>query len=225
MPEPVRAVDLMRDQNKGIIFVVSAPSGAGKTTLCAELSKRVTGLSRSISYTTRAPRPNERHGTDYYFVTDEKFNEMVEKNEFLEWADVHGHRYGTGRDRVMDLVNLGHDVLLNIDCQGAIHLKKKGVDGVFIYILPPSLEALKARLLERKSDPPEEVARRLKKAREEVWSYREYYYLIVNDQVEQALVELEAVVLAERRKMKRMNLGWIEDTFIKSKPENSLGEA
>jgi len=214
----------MNDRQKGIIFIVSAPSGAGKTTLCTELSQRVPNLSRSISHTTRAPRPGERHGEDYYFVTDDKFDEMVEKNEFLEWADVHGHRYGTGRDRVMELVNQGQDILLNIDCQGAMHLKKKGVDGVFIYVLPPSLEALKARLLERKSDPPEEVARRLRKAREEVWSYREYYYLIVNDQVDQALNELEAIVLAERRKMKRMNLGWIEETFIKAKPDSSIGE-
>jgi len=214
----------MSDYQKGIIFVVSAPSGAGKTTLCAELSKRVPNLSRSISYTTRAPRAGESHGEDYFFVTDDKFTEMVEKNGFLEWAEVHGHRYGTGRDRVMDLVNQGHDVLLNIDCQGAIHLKKKGLDGVYIYILPPSLEALKARLLERRSDPPEEVARRLRKAREEVWSYREYYYLVVNDQVDEALVELEAIVRAERRKMKRMNLGWIEETFIKAKPESAVGE-
>jgi len=214
----------MSDYQKGIIFVVSAPSGAGKTTLCAELSKRVPNLYRSISYTTRAPRAGESHGVDYFFVTDDKFTEMVEKNGFLEWAEVHGHRYGTGRDRVMDLVNQGHDVLLNIDCQGAIHLKKKGLDGVYIYILPPSLEALKARLLERRSDPPEEVARRLRKAREEVWSYREYYYLVVNDQVDEALVELEAIVRAERRKMKRMNLGWIEETFIKAKPESAVGE-
>jgi len=214
----------MSDPQKGIIFVVSAPSGAGKTTLCAELSKRVPNLFRSISFTTRGPRPGEAHGVDYFFVTDDKFTEMVEKNGFLEWAEVHGHRYGTGRDRVMDLVNQGHDVLLNIDCQGAIHLKKKGLDGVFIYILPPSLEALKARLLERRSDPPEEVARRLRKAREEVWSYREYYYLVVNDQVDEALVELEAIIRAERRKMKRMNLGWIEETFIKAKPESAVGE-
>lgn len=214
----------MNDYQKGIIFVVSAPSGAGKTTLCAELSKRVPNLSRSISYTTRAPRVGEAHGVDYFFVTDDKFTEMVEKNGFLEWAEVHGHRYGTGRDCVMDLVNQGRDVLLNIDCQGAIHLKKKGLDGVFIYILPPSLEALKARLLERRSDPPEEVARRLRKAREEVWSYREYYYLVVNDRVDEALVELEAIVRAERRKMKRMNLGWIEETFIKAKPESAVGE-
>lgn len=192
--------------------------------MCAELSNRVPNLYRSVSYTTRTPRPGERHGEDYFFVTDEMFTEMVEKNGFLEWAEVHGHRYGTGRDGVMDPVNEGRDVLLNIDCQGAMHIKKKGVDGVFIYILPPSLEALKARLLERRSDPPDEVARRLKKAREEVWSYREYYYLIVNDQVDQALKELEAIVWAERRKMKRMNLAWIEETFIKAKPESASGE-
>ena len=209
----------MSDAQSGIIFVVSAPSGAGKTTLCSELSKRVPNLDRSISYTTRAPRPGEREGEDYFFATDERFMHMVENDGFLEWAEVHGHRYGTSRDRVMGIVNKGNDVLLNIYCQGAMHIKKKGVDGVFIYILPPSLDTLKARLLERRSDTPEEVARRLKKAREEVWSYREYYYMIVNDRVEQALKELEAIVLAERRKMRRMNLGWIEETFIKAKTE------
>ena len=115
-------------------------------------------------------------------------------------------------------------MILDIDSQGAMQLKKKEVDGVYIYILPPSFEVLKARLMERKSESPDEIAKRLKKAREEIWSYREYYYLIVNDDVERAGKELEAIIIAERIKMKRMNLSWIEETFIKPKfgerPEN-----
>jgi guanylate kinase len=205
------------DQRRGLIFVVSAPSGAGKTTLCQEITRIVPNLQHSISYTTREPRPGEVHGKDYFFVSDTEFRKMIENNEFLEWAEVHGHLYGTSRDLLMGIANRGIDVILDIDSQGAMQLKKKEVDGVYIYILPPSFDVLKARLMERKSESPDEIAKRLKKAREEIWSYREYYYLIVNDSVQKARKELEAIILAERIKMKRMNLSWIEETFIKPK--------
>lgn len=213
------------NDRRGLIFVVSAPSGAGKTTLCQEVTKIVPNLQHSISYTTREPRPGEAHGRDYFFVSHEEFRKMIENNEFLEWAEVHGHLYGTSRELLMNLTNRGIDVILDIDSQGAMQLKKKEVDGVFIYILPPSFEVLKARLMERKSESPEEIKKRLKKAREEIWSYREYYYLIVNEDFKKAQKELEAIILAERIKMKRMNLSWIEETFIKPKfgepPEES----
>lgn len=205
------------DQRRGLLFVVSAPSGAGKTTLCQEITKSVPNLQHSISYTTREPRPGEIHGKDYFFVSDAEFRKMIENNEFLEWAEVHGHLYGTSRDLLMNIANRGIDVILDIDAQGAMQLKKKEVDGVYIYILPPSFEVLKARLMERKSESPDEISKRLKKAREEIWSYREYYYLIVNENVQKAKKELESIVLAERIKMKRMNLSWIEETFIKPK--------
>jgi guanylate kinase len=205
------------DQRRGLLFIVSAPSGAGKTTLCQEITKIVPNLEHSISYTTREPRPGEIHGKDYFFVKNADFRKMIESNEFLEWAEVHGHLYGTSRDLLMGITHRGADVILDIDSQGTMQLKKKEVDGVYIYVLPPSFEALKARLMERRSESPDEISKRLKKAREEIWSYREYYYLIVNDNVQKARKQLEAIILAERIKMKRMNLSWIEETFIKSK--------
>ena len=205
------------DQRRGLLFVVSAPSGAGKTTLCQEITRIVPNLQHSISYTTREPRPGEVHGRDYFFASDAEFRKMIENNEFLEWAEVHGHLYGTSRDLLMGITSRGIDIILDIDSQGVMQLKKKEVDGIYIYILPPSFEVLKARLMERKSESSDEIAKRLKKAREEIWSYREYYYLIVNDSVQKAKKELEAIILAERIKMKRMNLSWIEETFIKPK--------
>lgn len=200
---------------KGIIFVVSAPSGAGKTSLCREVTKLVPNLQYSISYTTRSPRPTEVHGKDYFFVDEATFRNMADKNDFIEWAEVHGNLYGTSREAMMDWINRGIDVVLDIDSQGAMTLKKKYNDGVYIYILPPSFEILRQRLIDRKSDAPDEIARRLQKAREEIWNYRQYYYLIVNSEFNKALKELEAVIIAERIKMKQMTLSWIEETFIK----------
>ncbi len=202
---------------KGLLFIVSAPSGAGKTTLCREVAAQITGLRHSVSYTTRKPRPGETDGRDYFFLDEGGFRKKAERGEFIEWAEVHGHLYGTAWDQVLMHGEQATDLILDIDTQGAMQLKKKEVDGVYIYILPPSFDALKARLMERKSDSLDEISRRLRKAREEIWSYREYNYLIINDDVKRAMTELQAVILAERIKMKRMNFSWIEDTFIKNK--------
>lgn len=204
-------------QGKGLLFVVSAPSGAGKTTLCREVVNQLPGLRHSVSYTTRKPRPGEVDGRDYYFLDEGGFRKKAERGEFIEWAEVHGHLYGTSWDQVLLHSEQGVDVILDIDAQGAMQLKKKEVEGVFIYILPPSFDVLKARLMERRSDAPEEINRRLRKAREEIWSYREYSYMIINDDVKRALSELQAVIVAERIRMKRMNFMWIEETFIKNK--------
>jgi len=204
-------------QEKGLLFIVSAPSGAGKTTLCREVVKQLPGLRHSVSYTTRKPRPGEVDGRDYFFLDEGGFRKKIERGEFLEWAEVHGHLYGTCWDQVMARGEQGMDLILDIDAQGAMQLKKKEIEGVYIYILPPSFEVLKARLMERRSDAPDEINRRLRKAREEIWSYREYYYLIINDDVKRAMTELQAVIIAERIRMKRMNFSWIEETFIKNK--------
>jgi guanylate kinase len=204
-------------QGKGLLFVVSAPSGAGKTTLCREVVTQVPGLRHSVSYTTRKPRPAEVDGRDYYFLDEGGFRKKAERGEFIEWAEVHGHLYGTSWDQLLLHSEQGVDLILDIDAQGAMQLKKKEVEGVFIYILPPSFEVLKARLMERRSDSPEEINRRLRKAREEIWSYREYSYLIINDDVKRARSELQAVIVAERIRMKRMNFTWIEETFIKNR--------
>lgn len=199
--------------------MVSAPSGAGKTTLCKELVSVVPGLHHSISYTTRQPRPGEVHGREYFFVDDAVFQDMVQRNEFAEWAPVYGHFYGTPRSTVTDLMEKGIDVLLEIDVQGAMQIKKKFADAIYIYILPPSIEALRARLLSRGSDSPEEIQRRLQKAREEVWSYREYYYIVRNEDMTQALKELQAIVLAERSKTKRLDIAWLEENFIRERDD------
>lgn len=204
-------------QGKGLLFVVSAPSGAGKTTLCREVVNQLPGLRHSVSYTTRRPRPGEVDGKDYYFLDEGGFRKKIERGEFIEWAEVHGNLYGTSWDQLLHQSEQGSDLILDIDAQGAMQLKKKEVEGVYIYILPPSFEVLRARLMERKSDAPDEINRRLRKAREEIWSYREYYYLIINDDMKKAMAELQAVILSERIRMKRMNFSWIEETFIKNK--------
>lgn len=204
-------------EKQGILFVVSAPSGTGKTTLCRELTKKLPYLTHSVSYTTRSPRPDEVDGREYFFVNETRFREMIERNEFAEWAEVHGNLYGTHNGHLLDIMNRGEDILLDIDSQGAIQMKKRFKDGVFIYILPPSFEVLKSRLTDRGSESTEEIRKRLKKAKEEIWNYREYYYIVVNDDFKKALNDLESIIIAERIKMRRMNLSWIEENFIKNK--------
>jgi len=204
-------------EKQGILFVVSAPSGTGKTTLCREMTIKLPNLTHYVSYTTRSPRPNEVDGREYFFVNETRFREMIERNEFAEWAEVHGNLYGTHNGHLLDIMNRGEDILLDIDSQGAIQMKKRFKDGVFIYILPPSFEVLKSRLTDRGSDSAEEIRKRLKKAKEEIWNYREYYYIVVNDDFEKALNDLESIIIAERIKMRRMNLSWIEENFIKNK--------
>jgi guanylate kinase len=203
----------MAIERRGILFVVSAPSGAGKTTLCKELAATVPGLQPSISYTTRAPRPGEVHGRDYYFVTEQTFQEMVQRNDFAESARVYGHFYGTPRQALTDMMEKGLDVLLEIDIQGAMQIKKKFSDGAYIYILPPSIEALRIRLIQR-GDAPEDIQRRMQKACQEILSYREYDYIVRNEDLKQALHELQAIVYAERARMKRVDLNWLERNFI-----------
>ncbi|MEK7748145.1 MAG: guanylate kinase [Nitrospirota bacterium] len=212
---------IQASDRKGLLFVVSAPSGAGKTSLCREVTPKTPNLVRSISYTTRAPREQEVEGEDYHFVDAEKFRSMVDRNNFIEWAEVHGNLYGTSRSLLMESVDRGVDVILDIDTQGAVTIRKNSSEGVYIYILPPSLEALGQRLIDRKSDPEEEIVRRLQKSREEIWNYRHYDYVIVNGQFKKALKDLEAIILAERVRMKQINHAWIEDTFISQNKTSS----
>ncbi|HLF85525.1 MAG TPA: guanylate kinase, partial [Nitrospiria bacterium] len=174
-------------EKQGILFVVSAPSGTGKTTLCREMTIKLPNLTHSVSYTTRSPRADEVDGREYLFVNETRFREMIERNEFAEWAEVHGNLYGTHNGHLLDIMNRGEDILLDIDSQGAIQMKKRFKDGVFIYILPPSFEVLKSRLTDRGSESTEEIRKRLKKAKEEIWNYREYYYIVVNDDFKKAL--------------------------------------
>ena len=214
---PVLSNDKPVQVRRGILFIISAPSGSGKTTLCKQITANVPGLWHSISYTTRKPRPGEVEGQDYYFLDEDAFRQMIDRNEFVEWAQVYGNLYGTPRKMLSEKMEQGIDVLLEIDVQGARSVKKKFEDAVYIFILPPSFDTLRARLQNRAGDSPDEIQRRLQKAKEEVWSYREYYYIVRNDDLAQSLKELESIFLAERIKTKRLNMTWLEEKFILDK--------
>ena len=199
---------------RGILFIISAPSGTGKTTLCKQLATNLPGLWHSISYTTRKPRSGEKHGQEYYFIGEQTFREMVTRNEFVEWAHVYGHLYGTPWKSLTEKIDQGIDVLLEIDVQGAMQVKKRFEDSVSIFILPPSMTVLRARLQTRASDTPEEIQRRLHKVKEEVWSYREYAYIVRNEDLGRSLHDLESIFWSERLKTKRLNMTWLENNFI-----------
>jgi guanylate kinase len=201
-------------ERRGILFIISAPSGTGKTTLCKQLTANIPGLWHSISYTTRSPRAGEEHGREYFFTDEPTFQSMIDRHEFVEWARVYGHLYGTPRKTLADKIDQGIDVLLEIDVQGALQVKKKFDDAVSIFILPPSMTALRQRLKSRASDTTEEIQRRLQKVKEEVWSYREYAYIVRNDDLTRSLRDLENIFLGERLKTKRLDMTWIENNFI-----------
>lgn len=204
-------------ERRGILYVISAPSGAGKTTLCKQIVASVPGLWHSVSCTTRKPRPGEEHEREYFFLEEKVFHDMVARHEFLEYAHVYSHWYGTPRKPLVDKMEQGIDVLLEIDVQGALQIKKKFGDAVYIFILPPSMDILRARLQGRGSDSQEEIIRRLQKVKEEVWCFREYYYIIRNDDLAQSLRELQSIFVAERLKTKRMDMHWLEQSFILEK--------
>jgi guanylate kinase len=188
----------------GILFIISAPSGSGKTTLTNELLKVVPGLEFSISYTTRPPRGSEQHGREYRFVSQEEFQQMIRRGEFLEYACVFGHCYGTARHILHEAHQRGRDLVLDIDVQGAAQVKALLPEAVSIFILPPSREALEFRLRNRSHaehmDSEEVIRRRLEAARIEIENYRNYDYILVNDRLEQSIVLLKAIVAAERLK-------------------------
>ncbi len=202
-------------KNKGNIFIISAPSGAGKTTLCRMILEQLDDIEFSISYTTRPPRPGEVDGRDYYFVSKDEFMQMVQEGEFIEWAEVHGNLYGTSKKRLLERVSKGIDVLLDIDTQGAAQIKEKGLEAVYIFILPPSLSVLRERLEGRASDSEDVINRRLKKAVEEIAAYKMYNYVIINDKLDEAFELLKAVVLSKRVAIESIDTDWIEETFLK----------
>jgi guanylate kinase len=201
-------------ERRGILYIISAPSGAGKTTLCKQIVGSMPGVWHSISMTTRKPRPGEEHGREYFFIAEQSFHDMVTRDEFLEHAHVYNHWYGTPRIPLMDKIEQGIDVLLEIDVQGALQIKKRFVDAVSIFILPPSMETLRARLQSRASDSQEEIQRRLQKVKDEVWCIREYTYIVRNDDLAQSLRELQSIFQAERLRTQRMDLPWLERSFI-----------
>jgi guanylate kinase len=195
---------------KGLLFVVSAPSGAGKTSLCRAITNSLEKLTHSVSYATRTPRPGEIDGRDYYFVGQERFQEMIQAGDFAEWAEVHANLYGTSRRVLDDLVSKGLDVILDIDTQGAKQIRAKYATAVFIFIMPPSLDILEERLRNRKSDSEDEIRRRMQRSREEIRDYAMYDYIIVNRDFDRALAELRSIVVAERCRTRHMDTAWIE---------------
>lgn len=185
---------------RGNIIVISAPSGAGKSTLIKRLMASVPGLSFSVSHTTRPPRPGERNGRDYFFVSPARFKKMIATGDFVEWADVFGHLYGTSWQRVLRARGAGKDVLLDIDVQGHRQVRQQLPEAVSVFILPPSFREMARRLRHRHSDSPEVIERRLKRARKEITHWREYDYLVVNDSLPRASAALRAVVVAARHR-------------------------
>jgi guanylate kinase len=191
-------------KREGLILIISAPSGAGKTTLCRELLKRFPGMRESISYTTRKPRPGEVHGQDYFFVSTEEFQRMIDEDAFAEWARVHDNLYGTALKTLEDARRNGIDLVLDIDCQGALKLKEQFEGGSYIFILPPSMVELRRRLESRSSDAPEVIERRIIRAADEIREARWYDYIIINDSIEDAFEGLSAIVTAHYHRTFRM---------------------
>ena len=190
-------------EGTGSLFVISAPSGAGKTSLCKEVIDFFPSLRQSVSYTTRPMRPGEVDGIDYHFVSAETFAAMVDSGAFAEWAEVHGNRYGTALATLTEAMAQGEDVLLDIDCQGADQLRKTCRQAVFIFILPPSLDELMRRLQGRQTDSEEVIRRRLANARHEIAQVPLYDFVVINDHFATALKELKAIILAERCRVRR----------------------
>ncbi len=206
---------MQEKKSKGSLFIVSAPSGAGKTTLCRKLVSSLPNLQFSVSYTTRQPRKGEVNDRDYTFINRQDFRLMADKGEFIEWAEVHGALYGTSRKRLEELLDSGNDVILDIDTQGAMQIKERYKEGIYIFILPPSLETLKERLKNRMTDSKEEIGKRLGRAIAEIKTFDKYDYVIINDILEDALTEFEALVISQRVSIKKINPLWIEESFLK----------
>lgn len=191
---------------RGMLIVVSSPSGGGKGTLIDRVLKTVPGVSLSVSYTTRAPRGAEENGREYFFIDELAFREMIARGEFLEWADVYGHLYGTNAQQVERERQTGRDIILEIDVQGAESIRRQVPDSISIFILPPSFELLRKRLVARATDSAADLERRLKGAPAEVAQYEHFDYVILNDDVNRASQQLASVVYAERARCERQRI-------------------
>ena len=189
----------MENDTRGCLFVISSPSGAGKTTLWQKAAARLDGIERSISMTSRLPRSGEVDGQDYFFVDEQTFKDYIARDCFLEWALVFGTYYGTPRDKVMNLLSCGRDVILIIDVQGAGQVKEKCPEAVLIFIMPPDMETLARRLKDRGTDTDEEIAKRLKIAEQEIACLGDYDYKIINNDLETAVEELKGIIIDIRR--------------------------
>lgn len=196
---------------KGLLVVISGPSGAGKGTICKALLDK-NDFWISVSATTRDPRKGEVNGVNYYFLTKEDFKDRIENDDFLEYAEVYGNYYGTPRSEVLKAINKGEDVILEIDIQGALRVKETYPEGVFIFILPPSMEELKNRIINRGSETPESLVTRFKSAYKEINYVSKYNYAVINDTVDEAVKKIESILIAERCRVDR-----VKDKILDSK--------
>jgi guanylate kinase len=205
---------------RGTLFVVSSPSGGGKGTIIEHVLECVENLSYSVSYTTRAPRLKEVDGREYFFISRETFEDMVAAGEFLEWACVHGNLYGTAKNQILAETAAGSDIILEVDVQGAASVRRLLMDSVSIFILPPSYEVLRERLIARGTDSPEELAVRLRNAPEELRQYSAFDYVIINDEVERAVNQLASIIYAERARCMRQE-GLVREVIENFKSEQN----
>ncbi len=188
---------------KGILVVLSGPSGTGKGTICKSFLDKNKDVKLSVSCTTRTPRDGEVHGVNYFFTEKEKFEDMIKKDEFLEYANVYGNYYGTPKAYVDDMLNKGYDVILEIDTQGALNVKEKFEDGVYIFIMPPSLKELENRIVGRGSETEETLKKRLGAATGEIKLAEKYNYAVINDTIDEAVKKIESIIIAEKCKIHR----------------------
>ncbi|KXZ39593.1 guanylate kinase [Alkalithermobacter thermoalcaliphilus JW-YL-7 = DSM 7308] len=190
-------------KKEGLLIVVSGPSGAGKGTICKELLNDAHNIKLSVSATTRKAREGEVDGVNYFFISKEKFEDMIEKEEFLEYANVYGNFYGTPKKAVLDTLSQGKDVLLEIDIQGAMKVKEKYPKGVFIFILPPSLKELKERIVKRGTETEEDIIKRFSSALSEIEKIDNYDYFIINEDLQRAVYELRSIITSEKNRVSR----------------------
>ena len=217
----------MSSSRRGLLFIVSAPSGTGKTTLVERLVREISGLRMSRSYTSRPARAGERDGVDYNFITRQEFEAMVREGAFLEWADIYGNLYGTAVADTEHSLAGGEDVVLVIDVQGARQVRSRGLENIGIFVLPPSAAVLEARLRGRSKDTEEQIARRLEVACREVEDYATYDYVVINDEVEACVDRLRSIVVAERARVRLMRTRGerVIATFRKEQPGGESPES
>ncbi len=202
----------MITKGRGLLIVISGPSGAGKGTICKRFLEKNEDVTLSVSATTRSPRVGEVEGVNYFFMSKEQFVEKIESNDFLEYAEVYDNYYGTPKSNVEEMLQNGKDVILEIDIQGALKVKENTREGVFVFILPPSMEELKQRIINRGSETQESLMKRFKSAYKEINFISKYNYAVVNDKVEIAVEKLEAIISAEKCRVDR-----IKDSILDSK--------